>query len=62
MTVIIKPIKRTDTIEPHYREFENVEFLEDAKFPLIRLRNKDHKSYIAMNVPNDCYLLVILED
>lgn len=64
MTVIIKPIDKQALFndEYHYREFEDVESIDDDCFPLIKIRNKSHNCYVLMRVPDDCYLLVLLED
>lgn len=63
MTVIIKPIdKRALYDEYHYREFEDVESIDDDSFPLIKIRHKLHNCYVLMQVPDDCYLLVLKED
>lgn len=63
MTVIIKPIDQRALFDSsHYREFENVESIDDDTYPLIKLRHKDHNCYILMKVPDDCYLLVINND
>ena len=65
MTVIIKPIdseKETLFEKYHYREFEDVESIDDGGFPLIKIRHKSHDCYVLMQVPDDCYLLVLLED
>lgn len=62
MTVIIKPIDKHDTIESHYREFEDVASIDDEYYPLIKLRHKSNNCYILMKVPDSCYLLVINEE
>lgn len=62
MTVVIKPIdKRTLYDDIHYREFEDVESIDDDCFPTIKIRNKVQNCYALMKVPDDCYLLVINE-
>ena len=62
MTVIIKPIDKGELIaEPHYREFEDVQSLDDDCYPLIKLRHKSGQSYVLMKVPDNCYLLVLNE-
>lgn len=62
MTVIIKPIDKAELIvESHYREFEDVESINDDCYPLIKLRHKNKQCYVLMKVPDNCYLLVINE-
>lgn len=63
MTVIIKPIGKGELIaESHYIEFEDVESIDDSCSPLIKIRHKNHQSYIMMKVPDNCYLLVTKDD
>ena len=63
MTVIIKPIDKAELIlESHYREFEDVESIDDDCYPLIKIRHKNHNAYVMMSIPENCYLLVINED
>lgn len=63
MTVIIKPIDKRDLFDDyHYREFEDVESIDDVCYPLIKIRHKNHNCYVMMKVPDDCYLLVIYEE
>lgn len=62
MTVIIKPIDKMESMENHYREFEDTESIDDSCYPLIKIRNKNHQAYIMMKVPDNCYLLVLNED
>ena len=60
MTVIIKPINARDLYDDnHYREFEDVESIEDDCFPLIKIRHKNHDCYALMKVPDNCYLLIL---
>ena len=62
MTVIIKPIDKGELIaESHYREFEDVQSLDDDCYPLIKLIHKNNQCYVLMKVPDNCYLLVINE-
>lgn len=62
MTVVIKPIDKRASIDGvHYREFEDVESIDDDYFPIIKIRHRDHTCYGLMKVPDDCYLLVINE-
>lgn len=62
MTVILKPFDKGELIaESHYREFEDVESLDDDCYPLIKLRHKNKQAYILMIVPDNCYLLVLNE-
>lgn len=61
MIVIIKPIDKRDSMDNHYREFEDVESIDDDCYPLIKIRHKNHNCYILMKVPDNCYLLVIIE-
>ena len=63
MTVIIKPINKRE-LQPnecfyHYREFEDVESIDDDCYPLIKIRHSNHRSYALMVVPDNCYILVI---
>lgn len=62
MTVIIKPINKRDTLDAHYREFEDVESIDDNSYPLIKIRHSEHHCYALMKVPDNCYLLVINEE
>lgn len=63
MTVIIKPIHKGELLaESHYREFEDVESIDDDCYPLIKIRHKNYNEYVMMKVPENCYLLVMNEE
>lgn len=63
MTVIIKPINKrelnNDEYFNHYREFDDVESIDDRLYPLIKLMHKNHNCYVMMKVPDNCYVIVI---
>ena len=65
MTVIIKPIDKRelshDEYFNNYREFDDVESIDDGSYPLIKIRHENHNCYVMMKVPDNCYLLVLNE-
>lgn len=62
ITVIIKPINKREIMDAHYREFDDVESIDDDHYPLIKIRHKGYQCYALIKVPDNCYLLVLNDD
>ena len=59
MRVVIKPIIKPPTNPcENYREFDEVLSIDDATYPLIKIRHISRKRYVIMQVPTDCYMII----
>ena len=62
MRVVLKPIiKPISAPTANYREFDEVDSVDDDMYPIIKIRHKDCDRYVLMRVPDDCYIIISKE-
>ena len=63
MRVVIKPIiKPVSNPSINYREFDEVDKISSTMSGNYILVHRDGKSKVEFHLPNDCYLIVTLDD